>query len=269
MRLSRSRRPLAVAAVLALAVGCGSGSSSSSPDTLEPLAAVRAAASTTADAGSSRFALTSTTQVAGQTVEVTGEGLYDAASRTGSATMQLPGGAGTMEQRFLGDDLYLTVPGQPGFFRLSTKDLVGTSLENAAAPTGSLDALEAVSDDVRRTGEEDVRGEPTTRYEGTLDAQKALEQLGGAVRELADRGVDMQAVDDVPFAVWLDDEGRLRRFRSELELTATAEGETQAFTSTTLLELYDFGVDVQVEPPPADQVQDGAPLLELLRGGQG
>lgn len=265
----RCRRLVAAGALLAVAACGSSEGGSSSTDSLSPAAAVRAAATTTAEAGSSRFALSSTTEAAGQTVEVTGEGRYDPATRTGSAVLELPGGVGTMEQRFVGDDLYLTVPGQPGFFRLSLADLVGTSLENAADPTGSLQALEEVSDDVREAGEEQVRGTATTRYEGTIDGQQALDQLGGAVRELAEQGIDMDALGAVPFTAWVDDDGRLRRFTSSIELTATGEGETQDVTTTTTLELFDFGVEVAVEAPPADQVQDGAPLLDALRGTAG
>ena len=274
--LSSLRRPaarlVAGGAAVVLLAGCGgsSGSSSSeSSDRLTPVAAVRAAAQTTADAGSSRFELTSTTQVAGQTVEVSGTGEYDPASRSGQATFTLPGGAGTMEQRYLGDDLYLAVPGQPGFFKLSVADLVGTSLETASQPTGSLDALESASDDVRETGEEEVRGAQTTRYEGTLDAGAALEQAGGALGDLAEAGIDPETISAVPFEAWIDEEGRLRRFELVLELPASEATGGTPVTSTTRMELFDFGVEVAVEPPPADQVQDGAPLLEALRSQAG
>lgn len=266
--LRRGRAAVAVLAGLALTAACGS-SPSEGGDRLTPVAAVQAAARVTADAGSSRFALSSVTEVGGQTIEVAGEGLFDPATRVGSAVLQLPGGAGELEYRFVGDDLYLTVPGQPGFYRLSLADLVGTELESAAQPTGSLEVLEAVSDDVRETGEEEVRGEATTRYEGTLDGAKALEQLGGATRALAEQGLDAGTLPDVPFTAWLDDDGRLRKLTSVVELPASEATAGTALTATTTLELFDFGVDVAVEPPPADQVQDGGPLLDALRGSAG
>ena len=34
---------------------------------------------------------------------------------------------------------------------------------------------------------------------------------------------------------------------------------------TTTLELFDFGIDVRVLPPPATAQRDGAPLLAALR----
>lgn len=266
---SALRRAAAAGVLAAALAGCGGASPEPAGDRLTPVAAVRAAGEATAAAGSSRFAITTSTVLGGQTVEVAGEGLFDPAARTGSATFTLPGGGGSMEQRYLGDELYLSVPGQPGFFRLSVSDLVGTPLAGAAAPTGSLDALQGVSDDVREAGEEDVRGESTTRYEGTLDATKALEQAGGQLSALADAGLDPATVQAVPFEAWLDDEGRLRRFELVVEVPASDATGGQAVTATTRVELYDFGVEVAVEPPPADQVQDGGPLLEALRGSAG
>lgn len=260
------------AALVALVAGCGSSPSSptaeEATDRLSPVAAVQAAAASTEEAGSSRFELTSTTTVQGQVVEFTGSGLFDPATGEGSATFELPGGMGAMEQVFIGDELFLSVPGQPGFYRLSVDDLVGTDLQNAARPTGSLDVLEGVSDDVEEVGSAEVRGDATTHYRGTLDARKALEQVGGSLRDTAEQGFEATGVETLPFEAWIDDEGRLRRFTLTMDVPASDATGGQPVTSVTEIELYDFGVEVDVEAPPADQVQDGAPLLSALRGQQ-
>lgn len=270
MRLPTPPRVAVALVVAVLLAGCGGSSTTAGPrpstDTLAPAAAVRAAAAATEAAGSSRFELTSRTEVGGQAFELSGTGVYDPATRTGSATFTLPGGVGTMEQRFLGDELFLTVPGQPGYYRLSVADLVGTQLETASDPTGSLEALESVSDDVEEVGQEDVRGEPTTRYRGTIDAAEQADRLGGALGELAGQGLDPAALQAAPFEAWIDDDGRLRRFVVTLELPASEATQGQSVTSATTMELFDFGVTVDVAAPPADQVQDGAPLLESLGG---
>jgi hypothetical protein len=173
-----------------------------------------------------------------------------------------------MEQVFAGDELYLTVPGQPGYYRLSLSDVVGTSLDTGS-PTDGLKQLQAVSDDVEEVGTETVRDTETTRYRGSIDAEAALETLRGTVRDAAAKALQSSGATTIPFEAWIDDDGRLRRFASTVELPASDATQGQAVTTTTTLELYDFGVEVSAEPPPADQVQDGAPLIEALRRQQG
>jgi hypothetical protein len=250
--------------------GCGSSPSSAptprasaTPAQVSPVAAVRQAAAATAAAGSSRFSLANETEVQGTTVSFSGTGVFDRASRSGSATFQLPGGAGTLEERFLGDQLFLTVPGQPGFYRLSVAELGGTSLGGAADPTAAGQQLVGVSDDVVEVGKETVRDTPTTHYRGTLDVQKTLSMLQGVVRELSEKA--LAGTQSAPIDVWIDQKGVLRRFSQKLDIKPSAATRNQPVTTTTTLELYDFGVQVNVQPPPADQVKDGAPLLQALR----
>ena len=277
MRVSVPSRPArglaAVGLGVSLLAGCGGGSAPATQQeqgsSRTAAEVVQAATSATEQAGSSRFSLESVTEVGAQSVTFSGEGLTDAEGREGSATFTLPQGAGTLEQRFLDDVLYLQVPGQPGWFRLALADLVGTPFESAAQPTGSLDALRSAGADVEEAGEEDVRGEPTTRYTGTVDAEEALGRLDGALRDLADQGLGAAASGTFPFELWIDGQDRVRRFRLTVELPASEATGGQPVSSETTVELYDFGVDVAVEPPPADEVQDGAPLLEALTGGQG
>lgn len=56
----------------------------------------------------------------------------------------------------------------------------------------------------------------------------------------------------MPTEVWVDEDGRVRRVRMEYADVATGEGASADVTVTT--ELYDFGADVRVEPPPPDRV---------------
>jgi len=269
VRLSPStlRRPAAVLAAAVVLAGCGgAGSSEPAQDRVTPLAAVQAASQTTAEAGPSRFELTVSTEADGQSFELAGSGVLDPVTGEGESTFELPGGMGTLEQRIVDGQLYMTVPGQPGFFQLALEDLVGTPLEAASDPSGSLEALQGASDDVEEVGREDVRGEPTTHYRGTMDPEVAIENLGGAMRDAA--GEALADVESFPFEAWIDDDGRIRRYTAVVELPASDATGGTAVTATTTMELFDFGVEVDVEAPPADQVQDGAPLLEALRGQQ-
>lgn len=271
-----ARNLTATVVVLTLA-GCGSGSPVAqgsgspppSPSTSPPpLEVVRAAARATNKAGPSRFDLTTTTKVEGQTITFRGTGAFDPAQRAGTATFELPNGAGTLEERFLGDMLYLKLPNQPAFYAVKFSDLIGTPLAGAADPTASAQLLDGVGDTVTVVGPETVRGAKTTRYRGTIDVQKALSRLQGAARDLAQKAFAQAATQDPPFDVWIADDGTTRRFEQTVDVAGTAATGGQPLTVTTRLEMFDFGTQVQVAPPPADQVQDGAPLIKSLSTGQ-
>ena len=273
MRLSARRRRGAAAAALALLTGCGGSTAAPeaapSPDRLTPVAAVRAAADSTSSAGSSRIELVSDTKAAGQSFTITVRGVYDYAARTGALTTELPAaaGGGAIEQRILGDTLYMKLPQEPDvFYQLDTAALAGSSFANTSDPSASFQALKGVSEDVREVGTQDVRGTATTHYTGTYDVRAAIEQAQGAVRQLLEKTLGSADLSSVPFDVYLDDQQRVRKFEQTLELPASEQTGGQPVTSRTVMELFDFGTPVEVTAPPADQVKDGAPLLEALNG---
>lgn len=98
-------------------------------------------------------------------------------------------------------------------------------------PVAFVEALRAAATSFTESGDDSVRGDATTRYEVVLDQ---------AVDGTGDWG---EGIDEVE--VWLDAEERLRRVRA-----GGAE-----------LELWDFGVAVDVEPPTdvADEGSDEPP----------
>ncbi|MBW3652107.1 MAG: hypothetical protein KY433_00665 [Actinobacteria bacterium] len=70
----------------------------------------------------------------------------------------------------------------------------------------------------------------------------------------------LRPLPEVPFDVFVGDDGLLRRLQQTVEVPSAG----QTLTVTTTLELYDFGIDVKVLPPPAAAQRDGAPLLAAL-----
>ena len=131
-------------------------------------------------------------------------------------------------------------------------------------PTRSLAFLNAADGEVERVGEEQVRDTATTHYRFTVDVERAAgavdeEQAAFLRAELLDRGVTR-----LPAEVWLDDEGRLRRLLYRLELAQPVLGGSATDTGTveTTVEYFDFGVPVDVQAPPADEVTDFSALLE-------
>jgi hypothetical protein len=265
----RAPRLAALGAALALgAAACGGGSSDSPdrPDTLTPQAALAAAVQNAEEMTSSRFVLSTKTTGAGASFQMSGEGAYDYAASEGEMRFTLPGTGGELRQRVVGDSLYMQLPNEPDvFYELKLSDLVDTSLAATADPTAGLQSLQEASDDVVEVGREEQRGAQTTHYRGTLPMEKALEVFEGRMQEMVEQFLDTTELEDVPFDAWIDDEGRLRRMDQTVTFeTSMLQG--QPMTVETRLELYDFGVEVDVAAPPANSVRDGTPLLDAMSG---
>lgn len=265
----RSSALLAAGAAVALLAGCGSGGASEaapSPEGPSAVQLVRAAAVTTDKQRSSRYLLTMTTKVNGTEVVFSGEGILDWTTDTGQTVYDVPGGQ--VNQRLLGAQLYLSLPQQPGVhFRLKTADVAASPVGGTVDPIAQLHLMAAVSE-AERVGEEDVRGESTTVYRGTYDVARAIGAATDPVQQaslksLLGLGATM---DEAPYDVFLDEDGRLRRLEQTLEIPAGEATGGQALTVTTRLELYDFGVEVVVKAPSDEKsVKDGAPLLDAIR----
>jgi hypothetical protein len=107
---------------------------------------------------------------------------------------------------------------------------------------------------IQNLGVEKVRGDEATHYRAELDPEKLLEELPAGER--ADYAHDARHSEPLPVEVWIDHENRVRRvsLREEFEENAPM---------ITTFEFFDFGVDVEVEPPPADQLISQERLDEL------
>jgi hypothetical protein len=263
--------------LLAVAPGCGSSGATE----LDPVAS---AASKTSDAGSSRVAFELTMTAAGEEMSFSGEGISAYDELRGAMTMDMssvaPGsGDATMEVRMVDGMMYMRMPAAlAGEAQLPEgKDWIGFDIEKAldAAglggmspaqlqqdPSQTLRLLRASSTNVEEVGEADVRGVDTTRYTATLDLEQALQVTSGELglnekerRELraAAKELKKQAgVDAIPVDVFVDDDGLLRRMTMKMKMTI--EGERVSMEMA--YDYYDFGVDVDVEAPPASRVLD-------------
>ncbi len=260
-----TRRLAAAAAGLTLLAGCAEPASGPTPQDI-----IRTAALGTAGTGSSRLSLTSTTAIGPQTVTLAGEGIYDYVTRTGQLAFDVPGpggpaAGGTIEQRMVGNDLFLMLPQQAGvYYKLLVSDVAGTSLGRSTDPTVSLQALAGVAD-VRQVGLETVRGRETTHYAGDYDVAQAIQLAEGAAKTVLETTSGRTESRRVPFDAYLDDQGRLVKFTQRLELPGSEQTSGQPLLSSFTLELFDFGTPVTVAPPPAESVRDGAPLLAALQ----
>jgi hypothetical protein len=270
MRTSRRLSVLLAGATAALLVGCsdGGGDTSAAPSPSSeppaPAAVVRSAAMQTDGMMSSRYVLTTSTEQDDAEVVFMGKGIYDWSTDTGQTTYDVP--VGTVQQRLVGPDLYLSLPQQPdAFFKLLVADVAATPLGGTVDPSAQLHMLAAVAD-AELVGEEEVRGVQTTHYRGSYDVGRALRGARGlqqtALRSSLGAAAD---VTEATYDVFLDDAGRLRKLTQTVEVPATAERGGTPATVTTTLELWDFGITVEVMAPPGDKVRDGSPLLAALR----
>jgi len=274
------RRVLVALQVVALAVGltaCGGDALS-----LDPAAS---AATKTVESGSSRVEFTISMDVAGESVDMSGSGAFDYGEARGEATyrMQLPMlGDVDMDMRMVGTKVFVRLPealagaGMTGGKEWASVDLA-KSLEQAGLgsldltqqqdPAQTLQYLRAASTGVAEDGGATVRGVETTRYTGRLDFRKALDagleklELSPAERQRARVGMqwmlDQLGAKGVPFEVFVDQDGLVRRMTMHMNMTV--EGEQMSMKMS--IDYFDFGVDVNVQAPPARDVYDATGLL--------
>jgi hypothetical protein len=123
---------------------------------------------------------------------------------------------------------------------------------------------------VHEIGGETIRGVATTHYQAQIDKSHLLDELGkardslpSAEQKLLDQG--LVGVDSNPTVdVWIGDADHLVH-RLMLAMDMSAAG--QSMHMNLSLDLYDFGVPVDVEAPPASQVRDLSDLAQLALGG--
>ena len=271
-----------VLCALPLLTGCGSKDAL----TLDPVAS---AASKTTEAGSSRVAFETTMQLFGKDVSFSADGLFDYDDSIGSMTLDMGSmlplaGAGQLELRMVDEKLYMRMPSLMGLGLPTDKEWVslepGKALKGAGFggfdpssmqqdPAQLLRLLRA-SSEVTEAGTATIRGVETTRYTAKLDLRKSIEasakelelteEQRALLRQAAEQLVEQVETDTLPVEVYIDDDGLLRRLA--LDLSMNVEGQQLSMKQTT--DFYDFGVDVDVDAPPASQVFD---LTKQLQTG--
>ncbi len=239
------------AGLLALAgVACGSN---------EGLDALTSAADVVRDAGSARTEGTMTMEARGQAITIELEGEFDFDEEIGSMTVRvdageaLPGLTGPLEM--IVDGRYAYMRGEAIAPVLQGKEWGRVDLTETGAgtqlnqdPTQFLDWLRGATGDVEEVGEEDVRGTPTTHFQAVLSAEEIIanapdDESGDVLREQLEAAGD---IGPMPVDVWIDEDGLPRGIDIEVE----AEGDqTGVLFSDISMELYDYGVEVDIEPP--------------------
>ncbi|EFE76881.1 hypothetical protein SSIG_04454 [Streptomyces filamentosus NRRL 11379] len=184
------------------------------------------------------------------------------------------GGDGSVQARYFKDEYYANAgagmaanTGGKNWIRYSYKDLAelgGASgdvmkdqIQNST-PEEGVKALLA-SGDVKKVGQEDVRGVPATHYSGTVDVAELTaknsdldaKQLAAFKEQLALAGVTTQTVD-----IWVDE--------NDLLVKKTERAEMKTGTVNSTLFYSDYGTEVPSEKPEASDTVD---FKELLKQG--
>ena len=247
---------------------------------------VASAATKTEAAGSSRVDFTIAMKVDGESVEMSGTGAFDYRDLRGSLTyyMQLPEvGHVRMEMRMVGMKMYMRMPADlMGETMPQGKEWIGLDLEKALGQMGMsgldltgqqdpakiLQYLRTAGVDVREDGSASVRGVETTRYVGAMDFQKALEtglEESGLSKEQQKQARDAMSEmleqlrsATIPIEVFIGDDDLVRRITMKMDMAV----EGQRIDMSMTMDYFDFGVDVDVEAPPASDVMDLTQALQ-------
>lgn len=274
-----NRVTLTVLVILAVLVpACGQGQS--------PAAVIAAVPDQVDAAGSSRFSMQiemRSPDLPGGSATMTaeGEGRWDPplvhVTMDMSSVMQGVPGAGDATMEVILDDsvMYMRMaqlqPMLPEGKRWLSMDLeavgeqAGLDLSQlmqagTSDPSRSLEVLRGVAEDeVEEVGTEEVRGESTTHYRAAIDMDEAIQQMPEDVRE------DFRALmveggfpDTLPVDVWIDGDGLPRRYVLSYEMTPPGAG--SPIQQTVTMEMFDYGAEVDVQPPPAEETVDASEL---------
>jgi hypothetical protein len=204
------------------------------------------------DAGSFRFGVTTTTAGAVQEAEgvarFTDAGAEIQASSTGAQEVEMILLDQTLylrsEQLGLGDTwmaVDLREQQNPLF------DLIA----KATDPRSILEALES-PEELELVGTEEVDGATVNRYRITIDSARYAEAMG------LPAAMGSFLPDEIVQEMWVDAEGRPVRHRTTVETGGTSAA--KATTATTEGFYSDFGLDVEIEAPPASETTQ-APAL--------
>ncbi|MFJ5271329.1 hypothetical protein [Streptomyces sp. NPDC088358] len=281
---------IALASALTTVTACSSGSSGGSgkddkaahrsTTRLSPVAALQSAEKSTDGADSAKVESTTTM---GTLMSMKSDGVMGwSDGLTGNMTITYTGGtmaetmrkagATSMQARYLSDAYYAkmgeTFARQTGgkhWIRYAYDDLAklgggsGALLKDQMqnnSPNQSVKLLLA-SGDVKKVGEEKVRGEQTTHYAGTVEVSDlaaksshlSAGQLADLKKQFTQAGITTEDVD-----IWVNGE--------DLLVKAVSKGDLSTGTMSSTTYYSDYGVKVSSQAPPAGDTADFKDLLK-------
>jgi hypothetical protein len=241
---------------------------------------LRAAYSQTIDARTAKVTLSESVTQSTLPLQVTisGTGAVDFDNKNCTLTFSSPQ-AGNFSALFVTPNFYLQLPAADkaqlpaGKTWLSinlntvSEAKLGTSLaqltSSSQESTQLLSYLQSVSTSgITTVGPATTKGAPTTEYKSTIDLTRVADQKSPA-EQAAIKSLEAQLnATMMPVQVWLDAQGRVRQISDQLQVSTNSQssgGTTVPAASgsvSTTVDYYDFGTPLNVQPPPASQVDD-------------
>jgi hypothetical protein len=276
---------VAVSSVLLAA--CAKGSA---PAPVNPKDAVLDSMAAVYEAGTLHEDLKMSVSAAGESLSISGEADIDNDHERVDMTMDLGMLGGEMEILMDGGVMYMRSP----MFQDAGTEWVSmdpSKMDPAAAAqfggfgAGTTDpsayvGLFAGVFDVKVSGEEELKGVPTTHYVGTIDLKKVLKGFSDVVGEHADAATKKQlkaavkqfeslGIDEkIPFEIWIDAEGLPRRQRITMDFGKLVPGADEASMEMTV-DFSDFGKPVDIDIPPPSEVTDMTDAMADAGSGAG
>ncbi|MCH0566127.1 MULTISPECIES: hypothetical protein [unclassified Streptomyces] len=232
----------------------------------DPVQTLRAAADRLVEAGSSKARTSMEMATGGTRVTIRGAGVYDYRRQMGRLTVVLPQDpAGSSEHRPITE---LLAPGAlfmknrgagvpaDKWVRVETAGLSDGNLVTGGAtdPYAAAELLRGARS-ATYLGRTEVAGAEVRHYRGTADLGEAATRASEAGRGPLRAAAKGFATAVVPFDVYLDDAGRIRKVRHRFSFVNGQRKDAVAVASTTLL--YDFGAPADVRLPKSEDIYAG------------
>ncbi|MCX4763178.1 hypothetical protein OG562_19770 [Streptomyces sp. NBC_01275] len=255
------------AGVCAGAAGCsGGGAAAEDGRAADPVETLHRAADALREAGTSKARTSMEMATGGTRVTIRGEGVYDYRRQLGELKVLLPQDpSGAVEHRPITE---LLAPGalfmknrgagvpDDKWVRVETATLSDGNLVTGGAtdPFAAAEVLRGART-ATYVGRTEVAGTAVRHYRGVADLAVAAADASAGSRGSLRAAAKGFATARVPFDVYLDDAGRIRKVRHRFSFVNGRQTEAVAVASTTLL--YDFGAAVDVRLPAARDIYAG------------
>lgn len=286
------RRAVLLFLLVPLVAACGAEDKGGSAQQTQDENAFAAAFQKTTDAGSSRMSFDMAMAIGDTNASFTGEGLFDYKRQRGRVEFDMSGlskvdrelkGVGKMEMIFDGLVLYMRMdslseqlPAGESWLKIDLRKAgaatgadLGSISQLSQSPAQQLQYLRAASKEIVEKGQEEIRGVETTQYRALVDVRKAIElgaesappEFRDQIRREAVKAAEQSGFDELLMDVWIDGEGLPRRISTMFGTKIQGDGGAINMS----MDLFDFGVKVDVAPPAAKQAFD---ISEFMGQGQ-
>jgi hypothetical protein len=144
----------------------------------------------------------------------------------------------------------------------SSADSTGVTGSLGGSDPTAMFAFLAGASSLDQVGTEQIDGVETVHYTGTIDASKIAQNLPADQAKQVRDSIAAVGMKEMPFDVWVGSDGLVRRVAFTFDLSAMSGGASPAPGTEMLknakmvitIDLFDYGVPVSIEAPPASEI---------------